>query len=222
MSVFSKASSRRASLVILAIAAAILTSCGGSASPARQADLGGLFPPLTVTVTHPGDWTVSLASSEPLAEVTLYFDNGDAESYAVSGLAQLVRSDNDGVLSYLRASTKGGDYWYFDSAGLWLPHGYRPKFGSSLGSRSASTVWVDGRQLAITCSDAYSQVKVYYNDDSSQVFNTDESTGMYNLAISSDNLAAVRITLAGDGSRYYYGPDGGELPAGTKWYEDAD
>lgn len=214
--------SHKTILLTLSVLVFLVSGCGGGASPVRQADLGGLFPPVTVTVTHITDWTVTLAATQPLAEVTLYFDNGDAETYPLSGLFQIVHCNNDGQMNYLKASTKGGDYWYFDNAGTWLPDGYKPKFWSSLAGKGASTVWVDGNELAITCSDTYSQVKVYYLDDSTQVFDTSEASGTYDLVIPGYNVAAIRITLASDGSRYYYKPDGSELPLGTKWYEDAD
>jgi hypothetical protein len=200
----------------------LMAGCGGGASPVRQTDLGGLFPPVTVVITHLTDWTVSLVSSQQLDEVTLYFDNGDSEHFDLTGLVGLVHSANPGEMTYLKTSTKGGDYWYFDRSGQWLPNGYKPKFQSSLGRKRASSVWVGGTELGITCSDQYSQVKVYFNDDTYQIFETAESSGTYNLLIASENVAAIRITLSADSSLYFYGADGGPLPQGTKWYEDAD
>jgi hypothetical protein len=212
-----------AGLVILVIALLTTVGCGGGASLERQADWGGLFPPVTVTVLHVSDWTVSLTGTQQLSEVTLYFDNGDSETYPLSGMLGVVHSDNDGGLTYLRASTKGGDYWYFDNAGLWLPHGYRPKVDSNIGARSASSVWVGSQELAITCNDTYTQVKVYYNDDTTQVFDTGAtSAGTYDLVIDGANVAAIRIRLSSDDRLYYFAPDGSRLPMGTKWYEDTD
>ena len=217
---------KQAGITILGLMALTLTSCGGGMSPlgtSRQTDLGLLFPPVIATVTHLNDWTVSLVSTQLLDEVTLYFDNGDAETYDLHGLVQAVHSSNAGDIAYLKASTKGGDYWYFDNTGLWLPHGYDPKFGSSLGGgKTASSVWIGGTEIGITCSDTYTQVKVYFEDDSTQVFDVTESSGTYDLTIPANNVAAIRITLEADGSRYYFKPDGTELPLGTKWYEDAD
>jgi hypothetical protein len=216
--------SLKASFAVLVVAL-LLTGCGGSASPLRQADLGGISPPIVVTVLHLTDWTVTLASADELDQVTLYFQDGTSEKTDLDGRLDVVHSENDSQMTYLKASTKGGDYWYFDRSGGWLPLGYRPKFGSSLSSKGASTVWVDGNQLDITCSDAYSEVKVYYADDTTETFDTSagtETSRSFNLLISSVNVDAIRIRLTGDGSLYYYGPDGNALPAGTKWYEDAD
>jgi hypothetical protein len=210
-------------LWFLGFSALFLTSCGGAASPARQTDLGGLFPPVIVSVSHTDEWTVSFSATQPLEDATFYFDNGGAETHDLSGLIQVVHCENVGQMTYLKASTRGGDYWYFDNAGLWLPYGYKPKFWSRLEKeKSPSSVWVGGNQLGVTCSDTYSQVKVYFEDDSFQTFDTSATSGTYDLYIASENVAAIRIILQGDGSRYYYKADGTELPLGTKWYEDAD
>jgi hypothetical protein len=219
-----KGNSRTASVMVLGLAALLLLAgCSGGSGPVRETNLGGLFPPVTVTVVHLTDWTVTVTATQQLAEATLYFDNGDAYTSALSGYTAVIHSDLDANLSYLAVRTKGGDYWYFDRGGLWLPKGYTPKFESSLDDdRSASSVWVDGQELAITASDEYNEVKVYYADDSTQVFETSETSGTYNLLISGENVEAIRITLEADSSQHYFAPDGSALPLGTKWYEDAD
>jgi hypothetical protein len=204
----------------------MLTSCGGGADPTRQVDLGGGFLPIIATVVHLDGWDVDLVSTDELAEVSLHFKDGSEETFAFEGLTASVHSDNRSQMTYLKASTKGGDYWYFDRSGHWLPNGYIPKLWSSLAGadRSTSGVWVGGSELSITSSDQYSEVKVFFNDYSSQTFVTNEACGTYDLVIAADNVEAIRITLTSDGNRYYFDAAGEPLATGggTKWYEDAD
>jgi hypothetical protein len=217
-----KGNSQLASFVVLVWAALLLAGCSGGSGVVRETNLGGLFPPVTASVVHLRDWTVTLVGTQPLAEATLYFANGDAQAAELSGLTAVVRSAIDSELRYVAVRTKGGDYWYFDRGGLWLPRGYVPKFGLGLPGKAARSVWVGGQELAITASDEYNEVKVYYEDDSTQVFETAATSGTYNLLIAAENVEAIRITLEADDSRHYFGPDGAALPLGTKWYEDSD
>jgi hypothetical protein len=215
-------------VIALVFALGSLTGCGGGAGT-RQADLlpdgDGWLPPVSVVVTHLGSWDVTLVSrGDELASATLYFNNGAAESYELSGLLDEAHSDNPGKLSYLKAETKGGDYWYFDRSGLWLPRGYFPKFQSTVmgKGKTPSGVWVDNNYISVSSSDTYSEVKVGYNDGSMQAFDTSAMGGMYELHLPGENVEAVRITLQADGSKWYFDNAGNELPLESKWYADMD
>jgi hypothetical protein len=225
MEVVIKGKLLQAAIGIALITTLLLTGCGGGGGLTRQVDLGGGYVPIVATVTHLNGWDITLVSTEPLAEASLYFADGSSETYPLDGLLGTIHSDNAAQMTYLKASTKGGDYWYFDNAGHWLPHGYLPKFWSSLSpqGRSASSIWVGGNELSIASTDQYSEVKVFFSDQTTQTFNTNEKSGSYNLVIAADNVEAIRITLASDGSPYYFDAAGQPLAAGgAKWYEDAD
>jgi len=227
----------RASIVsrtFIAVLAAVLTgllstSCGGGAGALRQPSLdpdgGGGLPPVAVTVTHVLNTRVTLVSTDELAGVTLYFSNGTSEEFDISGLAASVTSNSSAHMSYLKAQTRGGDYWYFDKAGLWLPNGYDPKVDSSVRGKSAkgtSGVWVGDSYVSVTSSDVYSEVKVGFNDGTTQTFHTSATSGMYELHIPAENVSAVRLTLQADGTKWYFDVDGNPLPADSKWYQDMD
>lgn len=213
--------------LVAAVAAALIvtvvTGCGGSALT-KQADAGGGYLPVTVTVVQVAGWDVTLSSSEELQSVVLYFKDGTSASYTLSGYVETVHSNSGSEMTYLKAGTKSGDYWYFDRSGNWLPNGYSPKFWSSLAGpgKSTNAVWIGGTQLQISSSDTYSEVKVGYADGSIDTYVTSATSGSYDLRLSPDNLEAVRITLQSDGSKWYFDAQGNTLPAGSKWYADLD
>ena len=75
--------------------------------------------------------------------------------------------------------------------------------------------------MKVTYSDLYTQVKVALVTNEVKAFDAISFTGEYDTQ-STVTVDAVKVTLAADGSKWYFDSAGNPLPMDSKWYTDLD
>jgi hypothetical protein len=175
------------------------------------------------------------AEGSSLKGAKLVFANGKTQPFALSGSYGVIYSGAGNELSYVQVVQGSGSKWFFDRSGMLLPEGYKPRItvcvlqnDSELGTVKLASGKKNKRASAllssivsVTSSDLYSEVKVGLSTDAVATFETTATSGEYDTQ-SEGEVEAVRVTLAADGSKWYFDQYGNLLPLDSKWYTDLD
>jgi len=132
---------------------------------------------------------------------------------SLSGRTGKVTTLAGATVSYMTWTFKyDNSKWYIDRAGMPLPNGYKP---------TVTVAWKN-QSLALTSSDLYDSVVVYYTDYTKDSYSTNTFSGTYK-PFQNHTPDGFRVRLKSDGSKWYFDAAGVPLtPASSKWFSDMD
>jgi hypothetical protein len=252
-----------------------MVSCGGGGGGAvRESEgAGGVkgknIPSApTVAVSYANGYQITVQGKN-MHSVQLEFASGLNEVYQLSKQGTCFSASHE-TLEAIRVINKGGDYWYFDGAGLPISDEDAERRTSSLlGSVVGGTLGLvtkvvkpapvikvsctggpydkttsgagnggvgNGRGLGngkrvssigdvivnVTSTQLFSEVKVATSTDEVLTFSTEATTSGSFDTEDTVTVEAVQVTLAADGSKWYFDSAGNVLPLDSKWYTDLD
>jgi hypothetical protein len=223
-------------------------SCGGGggvpheSDGARKKDAG--VP--TVSVVYRNGYQITVQGKD-MESVAIEFTGGLTEVYMLSKQGKCFSASKDGI-DQITVSSKGGDYWYFDGMGNPIEDDQRQASGllgstlttvgkllkpapvikvsctggpyTTVGTKTTSAL--GSVMVNVTSNTLYSGVKVATSTDQVLTYSTSATySGSYDTQTTA-TVAAIQVTLATDGSKWYFDSAGNVLPADSKWYQDLD
>jgi hypothetical protein len=151
-----------------------------------------------------------------LDEGRVFFTNGDNQKFSFKGASGKVSFPAARKWTHAVVQVKDGSKWYFDNAGNLLPEGYKPSIQLSLPLALAGP-----QTLAVTSSDLYDKLTVFYSDGSKDNLGADDLHGSYKLN-PRKGIDGFCIRLKSDGSKWYFDNLGIPVLSGAKWFADMD
>jgi hypothetical protein len=238
-------------LLLLGLMLASTAGCGGGGGAVRESDGAGKGKKKdpeapTVSVVYNNGYQFSV-NGKDMQILEIIFAGGAHEAYPLSKKGTCFSATRDAITE-IGVMSKSGDYWYFDNMGDPIPEDERQTSGllsGTLGllgkilhpkpvikvSCTGGPYTEDGTKttsslgsvlVSVSSSALYSQVKVATSTDQVLTYSTSATySGTYDTQ-TTVTVDAVRVTLAADGSKWYFDSAGNILPLDSKWYQDLD
>jgi len=232
-----------------------MVSCGGGGGAPHESDGAGkpAKPPKeaaapTIDIVYKNGYQITVHGKD-MQSVQIEFTSGLSEVFMLSKQGTCFSATRDGI-EQITVSSKGGDYWYFDSMGVPITDEERQAsglLGGTLGLvgrilkpapvtpvikvsctggpyTAVGTKTTSGLSTVlvnVTSNVTYTEVKVATTTNNVLTYNTGSTTsGTYDTQ-DTVTVDAVRVTVT-DGSKWYFDAAGNILPLDSKWYQDLD